>query len=68
MDFFQKFPREKVVTHLKSFLGVILNIWHGWNACDKEKIQHLLEAQCGLQWIIRQNAECQIRLLKIKTI
>ena len=46
MDFFQKFPTEKVVTHLKSFLGVIWNIWHGRNACDKKIIQHLLEAQC----------------------
>ena len=46
MDFFQKFPTEKVATHLKSFLGVIRNIWHGRNACDKKKIQHLLEAQC----------------------
>ena len=48
MDFFQKFPTEKVATHLKSFLGVIRNIWHGRNACDKKVIQHLLEAQCVL--------------------
>ena len=41
MDFFQKFPTEKVATHLKSFLGVIQNIWHGRNACDKRKIQTL---------------------------
>ena len=51
MDFFQKFPTEKVATHLKSFLGVIRNIWHGRNACDKKKIQHLLEAQCGQHWM-----------------
>ena len=48
MDYFQKFPTEKVATHLKIFLGVIRNIWHGQNACDKKKIQHLLEAQCEL--------------------
>ena len=48
MDFFQKFPTEKVATYLKSFLGVIRIIWHGRNACDKKKIQHLLEAQCAL--------------------
>ena len=48
MDFFQKFPTEKVATHLKIFLGVIWNIWYGRNACDKKKIQHLLEAQCEL--------------------
>ena len=47
MDFYKKFPREKVATHLKSFLGVIQNIWHGRNACDKKIIQHLLEAQCA---------------------
>ena len=48
MDFFQKFSTEKVATHLKIFLGVIRNIWQGRNACDKKKIQHLLEAQCDL--------------------
>ena len=47
MDCFQKFSTEKVVTHLKSYLGVIQNIWHGRNACDKKIIQHLLEAQLG---------------------
>ena len=46
MDFFKKFPTEKVATHLKIFLGVIQNIWHGQNICDKKKFQHLLEAQC----------------------
>ena len=46
MYFYKKFPREKVATHLKSFLGVIRNIWHRRNACDKKKIQHLLETQC----------------------
>ena len=52
MDFSQKFPTEKVATHLKSFLGVKQNIWHGRNACDQKKIQHLLEAQSQLSvWI-----------------
>ena len=37
MDFPPKFPREKVATHLKSFLGDIRNIWHGRNACDKKQ-------------------------------
>ena len=46
MDFFQKFPTVKVTTHLKTFLGAIQYIWQGQNACDKKKIQHLLEAQC----------------------
>ena len=51
MNFFQKFPREKVATPLKSFLGVIQKIWHSRNACDKKIIQHLLEAQCVLEAI-----------------
>ena len=46
MDYFQNFPTEKVATHFKIFLGVMRNIWYGRNACDKKKIQHLLEAQC----------------------
>ena len=50
MDFFQKFPRETVVTHLKSFLGVIRNIWHGRNALTTKKIRHLLEAQCAAKY------------------
>ena len=37
MDFFHKFPTEKVATHLKIFLGVIRNIWHGQTACYKKK-------------------------------
>ena len=40
---------EKVVTHLKIFLRVIQNFWQGRNACDKKKVQGLLEALsvCG---------------------
>ena len=40
--YLQKFPREKVVTHLKIFLQVIQNFWHGRNACDKKKSGYCL--------------------------
>ena len=40
--YLQKFPREKVVTHLKIFLRVIQNFWHGRNACDKKKSGYCL--------------------------
>ena len=44
--YLQKFPWKKVVTHLKIFLGVLQNFWHGQNACDILKIQPVLEDQC----------------------
>ena len=34
------------MTHLKIFLRVIPNFWHGQNACDILKIQPVLDAQC----------------------
>ena len=37
-----EFPREKVVTHLKIFLWVIQNFWHGRNACHKKKSGYCL--------------------------
>ena len=44
--YLQKFPWEKVATHLKIFLQVIQNFWHGQNALSKntkKKVQGLLE-------------------------
>ena len=45
--YLKKFPWKKVVTHLKIFLRVIQNFWHGQNACDKKKVRVLLEDQCA---------------------
>ena len=47
-----EFPREKVVTHLKIFLRVIQNFWHGRNACDKKIVRDLLEDQCELDILL----------------
>ena len=49
-----EFPREKVVTHLKIFLWVIQNFWHGRNAWYKKKVQALLEDQCDIVELIIQ--------------
>ena len=48
--YLQKFPWKKVATHLKIFLGVLQNFWHGRNACDILKIQPVLEDQCVMMF------------------
>ena len=60
MDFFQKFPTEKIAMHLKIFLGVIRNIWQGRNACDNKKIQHpppSCEGKCDICKFVNEDAQ-----------